>query len=272
MNDLERALFEEHLLAISKGLAYPRTPNIAKSIRTRLRPSTRSRFISKRLARSLITILIFFSSLLLIPPARAAIIEFIQIGIVRIFPGQSDLPIGVTGTALPKRDAPVTATPAPVASTLLHILNRIAGETTLTQVQEKVTFPILLPSYPHDLGKPDKVFVQDADGAMVILVWLDPANSDRVAMSLHYIPAGSWAIRKVEPTIIQETRVNNQRAVWTVGPYPLRLSNGDLEFTRLVDGHVLIWAEADITYRLETDLSLPEALRIAESLQPISYQ
>jgi hypothetical protein len=42
-----------------------------------------------------------------------------------------------------------------------------------------------------------------------------------------------------------------------------------MEFTRLVDGHVLIWADGDITYRLETNLLLEEAIRIAESLRPI---
>jgi len=106
---------------------------------------------------------------------------------------------------------------------------------------------------------------------MAILVWLDLRQQPgRVLMSLHFIPAGSWAIDKVKPTLIQETNVNGERAIWTVGPYPLRLYNGDIEFTRLIDGHVLIWAERDITYRLETGLPLEEALKIAESLQPVS--
>jgi hypothetical protein len=69
--------------------------------------------------------------------------------------------------------------------------------------------------------------------------------------------------------VIQETSVNDQRALWAVGPYPLRLYNGDLQFRRLIDGHVLIWADGDITYRLETDLGLEEAITIAESLEPI---
>jgi hypothetical protein len=49
----------------------------------------------------------------------------------------------------------------------------------------------------------------------------------------------------------------------------LILPNGDIQFERLVSGHVLIWAGLDVTYRLETDLSLKEAVRIAESLEPI---
>jgi hypothetical protein len=34
----------------------------------------------------------------------------------------------------------------------------------------------------------------------------------------------------------------------------------------LIDGHVLIWAEDNLSYRLESDLPLEEAIRIAESI------
>jgi hypothetical protein len=76
-------------------------------------------------------------------------------------------------------------------------------------------------------------------------------------------------VKKVNPTLIQETTVNGQPAIWAIGPYPLRFSNGNLDFVRLIDGHVLIWAEGDVTYRLETDLSLEEAIKVAQSLEPI---
>jgi hypothetical protein len=164
---------------------------------------------------------------------------------------------------------PVTATPYSTAEPLIPILERLAGEMTLEEAQQIVDYPILLPSYPSDLGSPDRVFVQDADGDMTILVWIDPQQPGEVLMSLHFLPPGSWAVKKVNPTLIEETTVKRQRAIWAIGPYPLRFSNGDLDFIRLVDGHVLIWAERDITYRLETDLSLEEALKVAESLKPI---
>jgi len=269
MSELERELFEKQLLTIAKGLDYPRTPDIAAAVMTRLRPSTRPRFISRRLAWSLTIILIFFSSLMLIPPARAAIIEFIQIGIVRIFPRPIEPPIDTISTATPQSIIPMTATASFPSATLIPSLSRIAGETTFADAQQKVNYSILLPTYPPDLGQPDYVFVQNAEGEMTILVWLDPRQPDQVLMSLHFIPLGSWAIDKAEPKVIEETNVNGQRAIWATGPYPLRLYNGDLDFTRLIDGHVLIWAEGDITYRLETNLSLEEALKIAESLQPV---
>ncbi len=260
MNESERELFEKRLLSLSKGFDYPRTPDIARAVMTRLRPAQRYRFISRRLAWSLTLVLIVFSSLMLIPPARAAIIEFIQIGIVRIFPR----PVEVTPTT--ESLVPVTAT----SQSLIPLLNQLAGKTTLIAAQQKVSFPILLPAHPTTLGDPDHVFVQEAEGAMVILVWMDPQQPEQVLLSLHFIPSGSWAVHKVEPVVIEQTSVNGQFAIWTTGPYALKAYDGNIQFMRLIDGHVLIWAVDDLTYRLETDLSLEEALKIAESLQPIS--
>ena len=267
MNELERELFEERLSSIARGFDYPRAPDIAGSVITRLRTSTRPRFISNRLAWSLTLILL--SSLLLITPVRASIIQFIQIGVVRIFPRQIAPTAEIIRTATPESEVPITAMSSSQSSTLIPILNQMAGETTIQDAQNKVDFPILLPAYPSNLGIPDHVFVQDMDGNILILVWLDPQKPDQILMSLHFVPSGSWAIKKVEPEVIQETSVGGQRAIWTTGPYPLILSNGNIQFERMIDGHVLIWADEKITYRLETGLPLDEAIKIAESLHPM---
>jgi hypothetical protein len=140
---------------------------------------------------------------------------------------------------------------------------------TLDEARQTVNYSILLPSYPPDLGQPDRVFIQEAEGDMTILVWIDPQDPTQVLMSLHMIPPTSWAVDKMDPARIEETTVNGQRAIWAVGPYPLRFSNGNLDFVRLVDGHVLIWAQGNITYRLETILDLDEAIKVAESLESI---
>jgi hypothetical protein len=266
MNESQQELFEKQLLSISRGLEYPRTPDVASSVMRRLRPSRRLRFLSRPLAWSLTILLILCSSLMLIPSARAAIIEFIQIGVVRIFRAEP------TPLVPPNEEAPVfpvTATPGPASEPLIPVLESLLGEMTLEEAQQAVDYPILLPSYPPELGQPGRVFVQDADGAMTILVWTNPQQPEDVLMSLHFIPDGSWAVKKVNPLVIQETTVNGQRAIWTVGPYPIRFSSGSIDFVRLVDGHVLIWAEGSTTYRLETDLSLEEAIKIAESLEPV---
>jgi hypothetical protein len=279
MNESQRELFEGQLLAISKEMDYPRTPDVAGFVMDRLRGDSsfkgqgargkgRTRFFARPLAWSLAVLLILCSSLMLIPSARAAILEFIQIGVVRIFRTEPTLP-APSNQQFPATIVPVTATPYSTAEPLIPILERLAGEMTLEEAQQTVDYPLLLPSYPSDLGPPDRIFVQDADGDMTILVWTDPQQPDEARMSLHIIPPGSWAVKKIDPMLIEETTVSGQRAIWAIGPYPLRFSNGDLDFIRLIDGHVLIWAEGEITYRLETDLSLEEALKIAESLKAI---
>jgi hypothetical protein len=173
---------------------------------------------------------------------------------VRIFPQNVE----------PTQEPISTITPAP---SMLPLLDSIFGETTLAQAREQVDYEILL---PKDFGNPDYVFVQDAEGYMTILVWMNPIQPQSVELSLHFIPNGSWAITKMGPRVLQETIVNDYKAVWAVGPYPLILYNRyEIEFTRLIEGNVLIWTDGTITYRLETHLSMEEAILIAENLQPI---
>lgn len=262
--------FETQLHSITSEMEYPPTPDIVKTVAARIRLSSRPRFFSKRLAWSLTIMLVLLSSLMLIPPARAAIIEFIQIGIVRIFPRDVEPTSQATSTVLPDSIKPSTATPDESVQSLILMLNDLAGETELANAQEITSYPILLPAYPPELGLPNHVYVQDAEGAMTILVWVDAQQPERITMSLHFIPTGSWAINKMGPRVIQETRVNGEDAIWAEGPYPLFMQNGELTITRLIDGHVLIWADGDVTYRLETDQDLEHAIKIAESLKPIN--
>jgi hypothetical protein len=273
MTELQQELFEKQISSIAKRLDYPRTPDVAGSVMKRLSSKgtagrEQGRFLSRRLAWSLAVLLVLFSSLMLIPPARAAILEFIQIGIVRIFRAEPTR-VAPPQQEFPSTLVPVTATPGSTAEPLIPILERLAGEQSLEGAQELVAYPILLPSYPPDLGAPDRVFVQDADGDMTILIWIDSENPSQVQMALHMIPPGSWAVDKMNPALVQETTVNGERAVWAIGPYPIRFSNNDLDFVRLVDGHVLIWTNGEVTYRLETELGLEEAIRVAESLEPV---
>lgn len=254
--------FEKQLRSIAGGMEYPHTPDIAGSVSARLQGSARPRLTSRTLARPLVLAVILLLSLMLIPPVRAAVLEFIQIGIVRIYrAGPVPAPQQV-----PSATMPVTAPAGPTLPSLIPLLEKMAGETTLPEAQQMTVYPILLPT---GLGEPDRVFVQDANGPVTILVWTDPQEPDRILMSLHFIPRGSWAVEKMGPAAVEETLVNGRRAVWAVGPYLVRMKNGDLDVSRLIDGHVLIWEAGGITYRLETGASMEEAVRIAESLEPV---
>jgi hypothetical protein len=141
------------------------------------------------------------------------------------------------------------------------------GETTLPQAAERLPFAIQLPSWPPDLGSPDRVYVQDLAGPALLSVWMDPRQEERVYLSLHAL-ASEAIVYKFAPVTITKTQVGSGEALWTDGPYLVRVGGGDTAPQRLITGHVLIWNSEDVTYRLETNLSLEEAVRVAESLRP----
>jgi hypothetical protein len=142
------------------------------------------------------------------------------------------------------------------------------GETTLAQAAERLPFTIQLPALPPDLGLPDRVFVQNLAGPALLSAWMDPQQEGRVRLTLHAL-ASDAIIYKFNPVTITKTQVGGREALWTDGPYLVRVVGGEPDPQRLITGHVLIWtSEDDVTYRLETDLSLEEAVRVAESLRP----
>jgi hypothetical protein len=264
--------FEIALRASAAEMAYPSTPPIAAAVSARLQAAPGPVRRSRPWAWALVAVLVVISALLLVPPARAAILDFIQIGVVRILRGPVAPPVPIPLTATPGVPQAPTALPVtPVQPSAMPPSQALglAGQMSLQQAARKTGFHILLPTHPPDLGPPDAVYVQDQGSPMLLLVWLDPQDPARVRMTLHEIAPGSWAITKYDPRVLQETTVAGERAIWTEGPYMLQASNGDYVERRLVNGHVLIWAHANITYRLESDLLLEEAVKVAESLAPI---
>ena len=57
-------------------------------------------------------------------------------------------------------------------------------------------------------------------------------------------------------------------AFWIEGPHLLHLGGDKHQYVPLVvEGNILVWEQDGITYRLESDLSLEEAVKVAESLE-----
>jgi hypothetical protein len=259
---------ERLLVQAGRDFPYPPTPDVAGQVAVRqgnqARPLPGWRI---RLTWAAAIILFVLAVLLAVPPVRAQILQFLQFGAVRIFlstptPTPTLTP---TQTVIPRTVTPApTFTPSPAPSFL-----NLAGETTLAQAQQSVDFPILLPSFPADLGPPDKVFLQDLGGPTVILVWLQPDDLAKVRMSLILFGPGSFA-GKYAPDTMTSTTVNGQDALWLQGNHALILqrrdsSSGNVEL--IVNANVLLWMDGGITYRLETSLPLDEARRVAQSVK-----
>lgn len=261
--------WERQLRDTASALRYPPTPDIASAVARRLQAGARPSRDRPLLRGLAIAALLLVLAALAAPPVRAALAEILRIGAIRIVPA-APTPILPPPTAEPagSRAASPTPAPAPATPTPLASVLDLAGETTLAAAQAQAGFPIRLPEYPADLGTPDRVFLQDLGGPLVVLVWLDPADASKVRLSLHEFGPNTFA-EKLAPRVVRETQVNGAPALWARGPHLLQTQSRPQEYTqrRLVNGHVLIWTAGDITYRLENDLSEAEAIRIAESLR-----
>jgi hypothetical protein len=280
MNDPLLDGWAERLTQTARALPYPPTPHLATGVSQRLahRPAPT---VLRRWQVALLALALIALGLLAVPAVRAGVARFIQIGVVRIFVGPATpAPIGhatglpLTATPTPAGPRPLTATPRASATPLPSLLDLLIGETTLADAKAKAGFTVGLPSYPADLGLPDRVFLQGDGAPMVVLVWVDQAHPDQARLALFEITPGNIGIQKSEftkgvPSNLQNTTVHGQPAAWTTGPYLLELKDGNLDFSRLIEGHVLIWVENGITYRLEmrNAATMAEAVQIAESLR-----
>ena len=264
--------WEAQLVAVARALPYPPTPNplAVPAVRARLTPPPAVRAVAPRVAPrrawgwALAAVLVALLSLLAVPAVRASLVEIFQLGVVRVILGPLPTPTPeptTTGTPPP----PSTRTPQPTSTPLASVLD-LAGQTTWADALSRVDLPLRLPA---GLGEPDAVFVQDLEGEAVVLVWLEPDDPSQVRLSLHFL-ASSQLVDKLikdQPADFERTRVNGREAFWTTGPYFIVARNGHFTQSRLITGHVLIWYEDDVTYRLETSLPLAEAIKMAESLE-----
>lgn len=253
--------WEERLQSAARNFNYPSTPDIASRVKRQLvRVQVRDPKVwNRRLAAwAVLLIVVILAGILASPPVRAGVLEWLQIGAIKIFlTGPSATP------DIPEKEPATEPTPTITAPASLLDL---AGETTLANARAQTDFPIRLPAEPPDLGLPDRVYLQALDGPVVILVWLQPDLPGQVRLSLHILGPGAFA-GKSQPRVLQETMVHGQPALWVEGSHFLQLEGQRYDERRLVDGNVLIWTEENLTYRLETALSLPEAIRVAESLR-----
>lgn len=230
---------EALLMEAAGNFRYPQTPDLAAAKGAAPAPPARP-----RLAWIVAAIVIVVVAITAVPPVRAAVFEILGIGSVQVTLGP--------------------ATTAPAVGQIS--LSELPGETTLSVARGASSVPIPLPSYPSDLGVPDRVFLLEEVDDTVVLVW-ELAEADHLArLALYVIPPGEL-FNKLTPETVEQAAVAGLPALWTTGDHFLELVTEDPQKRVLVTGNVLIWTENDVTYRLETDLLLEQAIKIAESLR-----
>ena len=257
MND-ERDIGQiEELLrqaAVDLRDAYPPTPPIAASVRRLLSRRRFAPVVQQRvrvIVRAVALATAAFVVVLLISPdAREAVARFFGLETVRIERLATPIP---------------TATTQPDAQPALDL----AGQTTLADARARSRFEVRLPGYPPDIGLPQRVYVQEFGreynhAQQVILVYANFAVFEaRGIVYQKSIDSG---------TVVEEVTVDGRDALWLSGAVHMiqvRDASGQVsvDFVRFVGGNVLAWEAGGVTYRIETKLTLEEALKIAESIR-----
>lgn len=271
--------WENRIHTVASTLPYPPTPDVAAAVREKLEVSHgRQHQNWARLAWMVLLALVVTMGLLAVPQVRAAVLRFFQIGAITIFETGSvieptaDVPQTPDAeqpvTAVPEAILPATATPLPLYAPLTF--TDFTEPMTWEEAQANAPFTLRLPTYPADLGEPNRMYGQEStQGQTFIFTWQDPEeDEERVWLALYEIWGENFAWKQAEN--IQQTAVHGREAIWVDGPHLFQLQNGRVESWQFVAGSVLVWwANEGITYRLEGAESLAEAIRIAESLTAI---
>lgn len=263
--------WEERVRQTAQRLRYPPTPHLVQPRQTRR--TTSPRLLVQLASVALILLVAIVSLTLAVPQTRASLINWLRIGGVSI-----EVPEQAPATSTAARtvesaqpNATAEATPVAIPTAPLRRLD-LAGETTLAIAARELGFPLYLPTIPNGIGPPDRTFLQQTAGPVVIMAWMSEEAAEQPKFLLYQMRSDVHLF-KGEPPVLRETQVNGQPAAWVQDGHYLRTADDNYEYSRFIDGNVLIWTRtlstpdrAEITYRLETTLSEEAAIRMAESL------
>ncbi len=277
---------DRYLTNKASGFRYPATPDIASAASQRLASDRadrahreRDKVFRPRRHTSLAVVC-----------ALAVVLMALAVPQVRTFVGSVSLGAWrIVQHAPEPANVPAVPTVTPVHQWDPHLV----GETDLGTAIDTMGMSVLLPTYPASLGLPDRVYYQRDLTSVMIFVWMDPDRPDTPSMVLYKFPITVSAAKVVPPdsTVVTQTQqvVNNSlvtqplkvgtsKAKWIEGQYLSELGYLDdkgsvtKRMGEIMDGNALVWdpEATNYTYKLVTHTTLDEALRIANSLKPLS--
>lgn len=267
MNETEQpTAWEQAVAQLARATAYPPTPNLVQAVRRPAEPKQaprRDRTRSWAVGVALLLAVVVLGAMA-VPQTRAAVLTFIgRIGAIRFFVDETLPP--APSPVLNTPAAPATATPVPLA-----LLAAVPGDPVpLPSLDEVVAFPVLLPPATSEWGAPDSAVVHEAVGhALLTLVWDDPQQPGRPVLTLSQTDMPQLAYKMIGDQQATAVRVHDLPGLWIAGPHQLLLPIDGSHVDGYLASSVLVWSDAQMTYRIEGDITLDEALRLAESLAP----
>jgi hypothetical protein len=278
--DLPDQQLEQALADLGRLIDFPRTPDLASAIRSRLEAEATAesnlepdnvRFLTpwRVLAIAAAVVLLFLGAALAgLPDFRHAVADR----------------LGVRGIKIVFEDETPTPISTPVGSTLTF-----GVRTTLDEAQAAVPFTLSVPNLPG-IGEPDEVYVRELEaeagggqpmvsfiyypsealpetretGAGALLIQLQA--EDEAALLGKGIGEGGNLIR---------VEIGDDEGWFITGPSSFYLYQDPSRSyccepdERRPSGNVLIWEVDGVTYRLESNLNAPDSVEFAESLEPV---
>lgn len=252
-SDLPDDNLESQLAALGSRLEWPPTPDLQSEVVATLsaptplpRPDHRRRWLAAAaLALLLVGALLAGSSSI-----RDSVAEFLGIEGLRIEFGETE----TTPVSMPNLGTPTTQ-------------------------QDLARWLPFTPMQPAALGDPDAVYLRILDNGdtLGIMAWQPDqslprtAETDLGALLLQFAPPEDTGMMLktvgLSTGTVADTFVDGNRAFWVEGASELTIFDGQSAETRPT-GNVLIWQQDGIGFRLESALTMDEAIAIAESLVP----
>lgn len=232
---------DKKLRAVAQQMQYPPTPVIDV-----LRHTSKSRIQRRYVWQIAVLILIVLASLLMWQPVRAKVGEWLGLSSLQVVP----------------------ASQAPSADIALIEAMTRSQQTTLATAQTQVSFSL---RYPTELGLPDEVYVQDDElNVGVIMVWRDADQQIRYALYQLVASQGFYkGLDFIEMTRVVETP---NVALWLAQPHTFWFNGAtgrEGQEAYLIEQPALVWEYNGILHRFESNLTMEEAVAIANSMTAI---
>jgi hypothetical protein len=238
------------LASLGRDVAFPPTPATASEVVERLRAGRAAR------SRPPFPALALWSRRRVLALVAVGILAVLALAFAaRLVLGAAEIRVqpGVTPSGPPLGPAGL-GTPVPVG-----------------ELEDAVGFEVRLPLGPL----PDEayVFTAGSGNGAALLAW-------DAGERYPHLPGTPWGLILMqvegEETALAKNvgdaedaravEVGGRRSIWIDAPHELLVITDEGAQRFLVEGNVLIWVDAGITYRLETTLALPAAIALAESL------
>ena len=239
------------LRALEPLLLHPDPPDVADEVLAGIRAGRRPR---RRLSSRARIVILIAAAVLAVATAAAAAKLVIDLGGIRI-----------------EREPTLTATPtgSPIAGVAL------GQPATLSEAAAVAGFT---PVVPPELGAPDRVWLTSGtsafgqpDTVLVAMAW-------RSRPGLPRIPGTPFGASLIEVSgdvdvLVKHVQapfdhVRGADAYWIDAPHEVELLTPDGTRMFPVTANVLLWQRGSLAFRLETDLSLRQALRLAGLTRP----